>query len=108
MIDIQSIPSTWKTVLCQDVIDVRDGTHDTPAQVGEGIPLITSKNLRPEGIDFRDVTYISEADYLEIEKRSGVDDGDVLFGMIGTIGNPVVVRKDRRFSIKNVALFKLK
>jgi type I restriction enzyme S subunit len=40
--------------------------------------------------------------------RSGVNDGDVLFAMIGTIGNPVIVRKDRRFSIKNVALFKLK
>ena len=28
--------------------------------------------------------------------------------MIGTIGNPVIVQKDRKFSIKNVALFKLK
>ena len=27
--------------------------------------------------------------------------------MIGTIGNPVVVKKDREFSIKNVALFKV-
>ena len=26
--------------------------------------------------------------------------------MIGTIGNPVIVNKDREFSIKNVALFK--
>jgi type I restriction enzyme S subunit len=108
MIAARVIPSTWKQVVCEDVIDVRDGTHDTPAQVVEGIPLITSKNLKPKGIDFEDVSYISEADYLKIEKRSGVDEGDVLFAMIGTIGNPVIVQKDRKFSIKNVALFKLK
>lgn len=101
------LPTTWKWARCQDMIDVRDGTHDTPKKLNSGIPLITSKNLKPNGIDFKDVTFISKEDHKEIEKRSGVDDGDVLFAMIGTIGNPVLVRKDRPFSIKNVALFKL-
>jgi type I restriction enzyme, S subunit len=107
MNNLSPIPETWKLVKCQEIIDVRDGTHDTPAKVEIGIPLVTSKNLKAEGIDFSDVTYISEADYLQIEKRSGVDDGDIIFAMIGTIGNPVIVKKDRLFSIKNVALFKL-
>jgi type I restriction enzyme, S subunit len=102
----QAFPGTWQLARCQDIVDVRDGTHDTPAKVTSGIPLVTSKNLKPEGIDFSDVTYISEADHEQIEKRSGVDDGDILFAMIGTIGNPVIVRKTRPFSIKNVALFK--
>jgi type I restriction enzyme, S subunit len=101
------LPETWRLVRCQDVIDVRDGTHDTPQKVEIGIPLITSKNLKPEGIDFSEVTYISEFDHQQIEKRSKVDEGDILFAMIGTIGNPVIVKKDRQFSIKNVALFKL-
>ena len=107
MINSQSFPKVWKLLKCQEVIDVRDGTHDTPAKVTNGIPLVTSKNLKSEGIDFSDVTYISEIDHQQIEKRSAVDDGDVLFAMIGTIGNPVIVKKDRPFSIKNVALFKL-
>ena len=38
--------------------------------------------------------------------RSAVDDGDILFAMIGTIGNPVLVKKNREFCIKNMALFK--
>jgi|SRR6476469_1975940 len=103
----RKLPSTWRWVRCQDVVDVRDGTHDTPTKTNFGIPLITSKNLTPQGIDFSNITYISEEDHQSIEKRSAVDDGDVLFAMIGTIGNPVIVEKDRRFSIKNVALFKL-
>jgi len=36
-----------------------------------------------------------------------VDNNDILFAMIGTIGNPVLVEKEREFSIKNTALFKL-
>jgi len=42
-----------------------------------------------------------------INKRSKVDDGDLLMAMIGTIGNAILVQKNREFSIKNVALFKL-
>ncbi|MHA1169426.1 MAG: restriction endonuclease subunit S [Candidatus Hodarchaeales archaeon] len=96
----------WEMVKLGEVCDVRDGTHDSPKYKNTGIPLITSKNLKGNNIDFHNVNYISEEDHVKISKRSAVDDGDVLFAMIGTIGNPVVVKKDREFSIKNVALFK--
>ena len=101
-----SIPSSWSWKATGEVIDVRDGTHDTPKYHSEGIPLVTSKNLKPEGIDFENVDLISEEDHFAISKRSRVDAGDILFAMIGTIGNPVVVCDTREFSIKNVALFK--
>ena len=42
----------------------------------------------------------------QISARSRVDRGDILFAMIGSIGNPVIVDTDREFSIKNLALFK--
>ncbi|PZO39848.1 MAG: restriction endonuclease subunit S [Pseudanabaena frigida] len=96
----------WQLVRCQDVIDVRDGTHDTPKYVSEGIPLITSKNLTNGFIDFSDALFISEDDHQKIKKRSQVDEGDIIMPMIGTIGNPVIVKSKREFSVKNVALFK--
>lgn len=96
----------WEWKKCGDVIDVRDGTHDTPKYVNEGIPLITSKNLISGKIDFKDAQFISLEDHLKIQKRSGVNRGDILFAMIGTIGNPVIVEEESEFSIKNVALFK--
>jgi type I restriction enzyme S subunit len=89
-----------------EVIDVRDGTHDSPSYVDSGYPLITSKNLQDGLIDFSKVSFIKEADYQQINKRSRVEVGDLLFAMIGTIGNPVVVKEDPLFAIKNVALFK--
>ena len=89
-----------------DYLDIRDGTHDTPKYVAKGIPLITSKNLSAGTLDFSKVDFISHDDHLAISQRSKVDEGNILFTMIGSIGNPVVVKKDRDFSIKNVALFK--
>ena len=97
--------STQKVVL-GEVIDIRDGTHDTPAYVESGIPLITSKNLSDAGLTFDSASFISEEDHAQISKRSGVQKGDVLYGMIGTIGKPTLVEVDRTFSIKNIALFK--
>jgi type I restriction enzyme S subunit len=104
--DNYPVPLGWKLVECQDVIDVRDGTHDTPKYVPNGFPLITSKNLCSSGINFDEVQYISEEDYRNISKRSKVDKGDILYAMIGTIGNPVIVETETDFSIKNIALFK--
>ncbi|EMG9772699.1 TPA: restriction endonuclease subunit S [Enterobacter cloacae] len=101
-----SLPANWLWVEAQDCMDVRDGTHDSPKPVSEGIPLITSKNLIGGFLDFSTCSFISEEDHLSISKRSKVDNGDILYAMIGTIGNPVIVNKTKEFSIKNVALFK--
>lgn len=100
------IPNNWKWVRFNDVLDVRDGTHDTPRYVDAGYPLVTSKNLYTGVLDFSNVQYISEEDHIKISERSKVDNGDILFAMIGSIGNPVIVDTDIEFSIKNVALFK--
>jgi len=105
--DLYILPNEWQWVEAHKVCQsVRDGTHDTPKYVEKGIPLITSKNLKIGEIDFKNVGYISEEDHKKIEERSGVRSGDILFGMIGTIGNPVIVKDEKKLSIKNVGLFK--
>ena len=96
----------WPVRKLGEVLEVRDGTHDFPKYINEGIPLVTSKNLKNGEIDFTNISYISIEDQQKINKRSFVNDGDILYGCNGTIGSPVIVRKDREFCIKNVALFK--
>ena len=95
----------WEQCMLKEIKDVRDGTHNSPKYQKEGYPLVTSKNLITNGIDLSNVSFISKYDYQEINKRSKVETGDILFGMIGTIGNPVMVKKGG-FAIKNVALIK--
>ena len=97
----------WEIKKLGEVYDVRDGTHDSPKFVEEGYALITSKNLKNDNLNYDNVNYITEQDYISINKRSKVDAGDVLFAMIGTIGNPIVIKAEPDFAIKNVALFKV-
>lgn len=100
------IPDSWKWCRLSQIIDVRDGTHDSPKYVPDGIPLVTSKNLSNGIIDYSNIKYITQEDADKINERSVVNDNDILFAMIGSIGNPVLVKKDREFCIKNMALFK--
>lgn len=98
----------WEEKTLGEVSDVRDGTHDSPKYYQNGFPFITSKNLLKDGnIDFQNVSFINEIDYNKFNQRSKVNINDILFGMIGTIGNSVIV-KTEGFAIKNVALIKEK
>jgi type I restriction enzyme, S subunit len=97
----------WEEKKLGEVYDVRDGTHDSPKYHSTGYPLITSKNLKRDGLSFDRVNLINEHDYIKINQRSAVHKGDVLFAMIGTIGNPTLVKIKPNFAIKNVALFKI-
>lgn len=95
----------WEQRKLGNIKDVRDGTHDSPKYKDEGYPLVTSKNLTDTGLDLTDISLISQNDFDTINQRSKVDIGDILFGMIGTIGKPVLV-DENEFAIKNVALLK--
>ena len=97
----------WEQRKLGEFSDVRDGTHASPKYVSQGHPMVTSKNLTHSGLDMTDVSFLTDKDFNEINKRSKVSIGDILFGMIGTIGNPVIVDRDD-FAIKNVALIKEK
>ncbi len=98
----------WEVKKLGEVCDVRDGTHDSPKYLEQSdYVLITSKNIVGNTIDFTSANHISEDDYININKRSCVNDGDIIMAMIGTIGNPIIVKDiDRKFCIKNVALIK--
>ena len=103
------IPTNWCWCRLGDAIDVRDGTHDTPAYIQRGYPLITSKDFRGDHFDLSKTKYISKQDYDLINQRSKVEIGDILFSMIGgNIGNKILITTENYFemAIKNVALFK--
>ena len=103
------VPAHWDTMSLKYICDVRDGTHDTPKYVYESdnsYPLVTSKDISNGNINFESAKFISEEDYLDISKRSNVNFGDLLMPMIGTVGGSVLVETYRKFTIKNVALFK--
>lgn len=99
----------WKTYTASDFcIKVTDGTHDSPKPKNSGHYLITSKHLKDNYIDFSSAYRISEEEYQKIIKRSNVVQHDILFSMIGTIGNIVrITAPIVDFAVKNMAIFKM-
>jgi len=107
--EIGEIPEDWEVRKAEEFcVFVTDGTHDTPKPAEDGYYLITSKNLKEGKIDFTQAYKITEEDFDKVNKRSKVDQYDVLFSMIGTVGLTVLVKDENpSFAIKNVGLFKL-
>ena len=103
----REIPEGWEVKPVSKIIEVRDGTHDSPKPSEKGEYLITSKHLQPSGIDFSNAYFISYEDFEAVNKRSKVDEGDFLISMIGTIGlSQWVMKITTPFAIKNIGLFK--
>jgi type I restriction enzyme S subunit len=91
----------------QYCIQVTDGTHDSPKPVSAGKYLITSKHLSRYKLDFNSAYKISLDDYNKIIERSNVEQYDILYSMIGTIGNIYQeMSPNIDYAVKNVAIFK--
>lgn len=98
---------SWVTCELEDLIEVKDGTHDSPKPQTDGYLLVTSKHLLPYGVDRITPNRIAEKDFRKINERSLVEYGDILMSMIGTIGLiSFVTDQTIDYAIKNVALFK--
>jgi len=103
----REIPQGWSWKPISKIIEVRDGTHDSPKPSPSGQFLITSKHLNSSGIDFTDSYLISDDDFEAVNRRSKVDEGDFLLSMIGTVGlSHWVMRITTPFAIKNIGLIK--
>ena len=98
----------WSTVQADQFCTlITDGTHDSPKPQQSGWKLITSKHLKGHYIDFGSANWIGEADYLKVISRSAVEQWDILFSMIGTIGNIYLEKNPHvEYACKNMGIFK--
>ena len=102
-----NIPESWNLEIAESYCEkVADGTHATPKPVERGKHLITSKHIKDGRVDLSSAYKISENDFIEINKRSKVNQWDVLFSMIGTVGEIALIDRVPDYAIKNVGLFK--
>lgn len=91
------------TEYCKKVFD---GTHDSPKPVENGRLLITSKHIANRNLDISSAYLISEEDFENVNKRSQVHQWDILFSMIGTVGNVYIETSEKiDYAIKNMGVF---
>lgn len=106
--DLPELPEGWVwTSASQVLLEVKDGTHETPTYQESGIPFITQKHVKAAGFVFDDYSFISQQDHDRFYQRSDPERGDILVSMIGVNrGESCVINVSDTFSIKNVGLMK--
>ena len=77
-----------------------DGTHFSPKTTEGEFKYITSKNIRNDGLDLTNISYISKDEHEKIYKRCIVQLGDILLTKDGAnTGNCCLNTLDEEFSL---------
>ena len=88
------IPETWKWVRLRDICTkIVDGDHNPPTGVSEKTPylMLSAKNINNNKLsDLDQVRYLTEEVFLEENKRTQVQTGDIFFTTVATLGRTCV------------------
>lgn len=105
------IPENW--VWCrlgEACMKITDGTHHSPTNTPTGdFMYVTAKNIKDEGVDLSNITYVTKDVHQEIYSRCDPEYGDILYIKDGATTGIVTVNDiDEPFSLlSSVALLKL-
>ena len=105
------IPDNWSWVRMPDIsLKITDGTHHSPINNSSGDYMyVTAKNIKNDGVDLKNITYVSEAVHKEIYSRCNPEYGDILYIKDGATTGVVTINDvNEPFSLlSSVALIKL-
>jgi type I restriction enzyme S subunit len=90
----------------EDVCSIGDGAHASIKRVSEGVPYLTSKNFKIDGLDLSKLDYISNEDYKKHfnGKSKAITKpiyNDIMLSIIGSIGAPHLVRNSGEFGLSS-------
>lgn len=105
------IPESWIWCRLNDAcIKITDGTHHSPVNTETGDYMyVTAKNIKDEGVDLSNITYVTKHVHEEIYSRCDPEFGDVLYIKDGaTTGVVTINNLMEPFSLlSSVALLKV-
>ena len=93
------IPKEWEVQPLDDMVRIIDCKHYTPKFVREGKAFIRPRNVRPEGLDFSDVDYVSDEDFALLTDKHVPKVGDIIFSRNATFGVSCYVDRPISFAI---------
>ena len=104
------VPAHWDLIPLRRVITRSvDGPHHSPDYVDQGIPFLSTRNIKVDRWSLEDVKFISPSDYETFCQRVKPEIGDVLYTKGGTTGVARAVDLDYPFQVwVHVAVLKLK
>ena len=104
------IPESWEWVKITSILLLlTDGTHNSPPSFPSGDYLyITAKNIKSDGIDLTNISYVSKKIHNEIYSRCNPEYGDILYIKDGATAGVVTINnlKEPFSLLSSVALLK--
>ncbi|MFZ3168947.1 MAG: restriction endonuclease subunit S [Candidatus Methanoperedens sp.] len=107
---LHELPGGWVREYLDNIsLKITDGEHFRPRIISSGIPFLSAKDVRDEGILLDDAFCISEEDAKKFRNKCDPEIGDILIVSRGaTVGRSCIVTNDRKFCLLgSVILIKL-
>jgi type I restriction enzyme S subunit len=89
----------WNDANLESIGNFYLGLTYTPEYVNEGVPFLSVKDIRGNLISFENTKFISHEEFKNSTENAKPKKGDILFGRVGTLGNPIVIETDLAFCI---------
>ncbi|WP_421536034.1 restriction endonuclease subunit S [Priestia sp. D3YE.R1] len=109
--DIGEIPVEWEVKKFIEITDVlKCGVASTPQYVDEGIPFLSSQNVKENKLILDKYNFISKEYHEELTKKHKPTRGDILYTRVGAnFGKATIVNVDWEFSVYvSLTLIKMK
>jgi type I restriction enzyme S subunit len=108
--ELPELPDSWAWASLDELAaKITDGEHIRPRTASDGVPFLSAKDVRDDGVSFDDPLYVSPSDAGTFRRRCDPCRGDILVVSRGaTVGRTCTVNTDKRFCLLgSVILMKL-
>jgi len=94
------VPKGWELKKLEELCTkITDGEHLKPNVTSKGIPFVSAKDLKENGVDFSHVLYVNKSDAEIFRKKCNPEKNDILIGSRGSIGRICLVNTDQIFCL---------
>ena len=102
------LPENWCWTMLKYISKkISDGSHNPPKNSGSGIPLLSAANVCEFSIDMDSANrWILEEEWVDENKRTCLEKGDVLLTIVATIGRVAIVENEKFALQRSVAVIK--
>ncbi|MGI2182632.1 restriction endonuclease subunit S [Shewanella oncorhynchi] len=93
-------PKGWEETTLGNLIEfAKDGPHVSPTYSEAGIPFLSTRHIKPNGVVWSDLKYVSNEDAALHWKKCKPEKGDVLYTKGGTTGVACPVNFNTEFAV---------
>ena len=92
------LPNGWKwQKLTEVILKITDGEHLSPQKTTEGMPLVSAKDVKADGVDLTETNFVKYEDGISFRQRCNPEYNDILICSRGTIGRCALVNTNEIF-----------